>query len=126
MSLQSNFVKKGYHGKGKPMPKEALSSGFNNGFNGNKKQLRKDYNECFRSAKQASHYEFTMGLLIHHMKKDDGCGNDIENTLEELEPLNTVHWKPQMKVRAVSDESIQRTENRQFEIEFQTDYIICC
>jgi hypothetical protein len=77
-------------------------------------------------SKQASDYETTTEFLVNHIKKTYDYGNDIGSALEELEPLNTVQRKPQMKISAESDESIQRVENRQFEIEFQTDYDIYC
>jgi hypothetical protein len=104
------MFKKGYLGKGRPMPKGAAFRGFNNGFNGNKKQLITDFNYYLGSAKPAWDYETTTEFLINHIKKTYDYGNDIGSALKEIEPLNTLQWKPRMTVGAEREESIQKFE----------------
>ncbi|MGL6008756.1 MAG: hypothetical protein ACRC1D_04795, partial [Culicoidibacterales bacterium] len=81
-----------------------------------------DYNYHLGSAKQASDYETATEFLINYIKKVYDYGNDIGSMLETLEPIDTLSWKPTMRFSQNETESIQKNEDRQFEIEFMADY----
>jgi hypothetical protein len=86
-----------------------VSSGSNNGIKGNRKQLITDFNGYLGLAKQASDYETTTHFLTNHINKTYEYGNDIGIALDELEPLNTVQWKPQTMVSAERDSIISKS-----------------
>jgi hypothetical protein len=118
MSGKGRFAKKG-QGKGKAQAK----GGSSNASSTNKKQqFVTDFTYYLGSAKQASDYETTTEFLINYIKKLYDYGNDIGTALESLEPLDTSAWKPRMEISTDEDETVQKNENRQFEIEFKADY----
>ena len=118
MSGKGRFIKKG-QGKGKSQAK-----GGNSNATGTtkRKQFVTDFSYYLGSAKQASDYETATEFLINHIKKLYDYGNDIGTALENLEAIDTSVWKPRMQVSSDGDEEIRANENKQFKIEFKSDY----
>ena len=48
--------------------------------------------------------------------------HDIGSALETLEPVDTIAWKPKMEISKATDKTLEALENKQFEIEFKSDY----
>lgn len=117
MNNKGRFAKKG-QGKGRPQTKGNISTTSSAG----KKQYVTDFNYYLGSSKQASDYETTTEFLINHIKKLYDYGNDIGSALEKLESIDTTAWKPSMQVSGESDDALRAIENKQFEIEFKSDY----
>ncbi|KAI2506113.1 Reverse transcriptase (RNA-dependent DNA polymerase) [Fragilaria crotonensis] len=116
MSSKGRFAKKG---KGS---KSQTKGSYSNAPAASKKQYVTDYNYYLGSSKQASDYETTTEFLINHIKKLYDYGNDIGSALEKLESIDTTAWKPSMQVSGETDEEIRAIENKQYEIEFKSDY----
>ncbi|KAI2512472.1 hypothetical protein MHU86_203 [Fragilaria crotonensis] len=116
MSSKGRFAKKG---KGSKSQTKGSNS---NAPAASKKQYVTDYNYYLGSSKQASDYETTTEFLINHIKKLYDYGNDIGSALEKLEAIDTTVWKPSMQVSGKTDEEIRAIENKQYEIEFKSDY----
>lgn len=117
MSGKGKFYKKG-QGKGKSQAKGGSSATSKE----SKKQYITDFNYYLGSAKQASDYETTTEFVINHIKKIYDYGNDIGTALEKLEAIDTTAWRPRMQVSGEEDETVRTIENKQFEIEFKSDY----
>ena len=81
-----------------------------------------DYNYHVGSARQASDYEITTEFLINYIRKTYEYGDDIAIALEKLQHVKTDEWKPSMQVSLATEDVIREAENRQFEIEFKSDY----
>ena len=60
--------------------------------------------------------------MINHTKKDFDRGNDISKALQKLEYKNTDNWNPILKASKLSDEYVKGREDRQFELQFKSDY----
>ena len=97
---------------------------------GNKKPTAKsetkktltDYTYHLGSAKQASDYDLTTQYLVTHVKVTYEYGEDIAYELEELEPIDTEKWRPQLRVSKSKDPEIKAAEKEQFGFEFKTEY----
>jgi hypothetical protein len=95
-----------------------------------KKEIKKsvnDYNYYLGSAKQASDYETTTEFLINYIVKTFEYGNDIGQALRELEYPDPDSWKPTMRQSThlgndPDDEAQRAFENKQFEIEFKSEF----
>jgi hypothetical protein len=95
-----------------------------------KKEIKKsvnDYNYYLGSAKQASDYETTTEFLINYIIKTFDYGNDIGQALRELEYPDPDSWKPTMRQSThlgndPDDEAQRAFENKQFEIEFKSEF----
>ena len=81
-----------------------------------------DYNYYLGSATQASDYESTTEFIINFIKKTFDYGNDIGTSLKDLCPVDKEKWRVMMKFSSASDTSQKEQENRQFELEFKSDY----
>jgi hypothetical protein len=95
-----------------------------------KKEIKKsvnDYNYYLGSAKQASNYETTTEFLINYIAKTSEYRNDIGQVLRELEYPDPDSWKPTMPQSThlgndPDDEAQRAFENKQFEIEFKSEF----
>ena len=74
------------------------------------------------SAKQASDYESITEFLINYIKKTFTYGMDIGTVLESLQELDLNEYKPSLSVSLNHDEIIRMAEDKQFEIEFKSEY----
>ena len=74
------------------------------------------------SAKQASDYESITEFLINYIKKTFTYGMDIGTVLENLQELDLNEYKPSLSVSLNHDEIIRMAEDKQFEIEFKSEY----
>ena len=113
------FGKKSNQGKGKPY---AGKQGETTNNSEKKKQFITDYTYHLGTAKQASDYDTATEFLINYIKKMYDYGNDIGTSLEELQPVETMTWKPKMQVSEDKDATVKALEDKQFEIEFKADY----
>jgi hypothetical protein len=120
MSGKGKFYYKKGQGKSKGQAKGSSSTATTS--KESKKSIT-DYNYYLGSAKQASDYETTTEFLINHIKKIYDYGNDIGSALETLQPVDTSTWKPSMQQsKQTTDTALRDMENKQFEIEFKSDY----
>ena len=51
-----------------------------------------------------------------------GFGNKIGTVLKLSEPMNTLAWKPIIRLSSSTTEEVLAVENQQFEIEFKANY----
>jgi len=74
------------------------------------------------SSKQASDYEATTEFLINYIKKSFNYGMDIGMVLETLQEVDLNEYKPSMNVSLSADEAVRIAEEKQFEIEFRSEF----
>jgi hypothetical protein len=86
------------------------------------KKSIKDWNYYIGSAKQATEYEAITEYLINLIKGTFECGNDIAMAIVNQEPVITSSWRPSLKKSSDPDQDIKDTENRQYEMEFSSDF----
>ena len=86
------------------------------------KKTLQDFALDVGSTKKSSDYENTALFVINHTKKDLDRGNDIAETLQKLEYEDTDNWNPILKASTSSDDDVKGREDRQFELQFKSDY----
>ena len=103
-----------------------------NNANTTKTYKKKTINDCvcyLGSATQASDYRVTTEIIINHVKKTFDQGKWTALALKQLERPNIEAQQPTLKVAELKDEDGKdkdenaiNIENRQFEIQFKSDY----
>ena len=81
-----------------------------------------DYHYYLGSATQFSDFEVTTEFVVNHIKKTFEYGNDIGSALKELKPIDTEKWRVSMKFSDSTDAVVRDQENRQYEMEYKSDY----
>jgi hypothetical protein len=81
-----------------------------------------DYHYYLGSATQFSDFEVTTEFVVNHIKKTFEYGNDIGSALKELRPINTEKWRVSMKFSDSQVALVRDQENRQYEMEYKSDY----
>ena len=79
----------------------------------------KDYIYYAGSNKQASNYESTTEFIINYIKGDFNYGNDIAESLRNLEWTSIELWYPTLEMSSTTNNVINITETKQFELKYK-------
>ena len=63
----------------------------------------------------------TAEYLMNHIKQHFDQGNDIAEALRTLQQPNMNGWQPSLQMSVNTDESMEKRENKQFEILYQAE-----
>ena len=105
-------------GRGPTRGRGNRSNNNRNKSNNNSSQSRKGLQDYIYSlGKQAAEYETVTRYLLLHIRKTFQNGDDIGNALDTLQEIT--FWPPTLKISTNSNETIQRRENREYEMIFE-------
>jgi hypothetical protein len=68
-----------------------------------------------------SDYEITPEFVINHIKKTFDRGNDITEAIRTLVKTDTSLWKPTLQVSPATGDTVKKTENKQYVMEFKAE-----
>jgi hypothetical protein len=86
-----------------------------------KKKSIEDYFFYVGSSKQASDFETTSEFLVNYVKKTFDRGNDVAEALRTLTPEDTELWKPTLQFSTATEDTKNKQENRQHELEYKAN-----
>jgi anthranilate/para-aminobenzoate synthase component I len=81
-----------------------------------------DFQYYLGSATHVSDYKSTTEYIINYVKKTFDYRKDIGTSLKELCLVNKEKWKVEIKFSDATDIFQKEQQNRQFEMEFKSDY----
>ena len=84
-----------------------------------KKKELKDYIYYTGSARQASDYENTTKFIINYIKGEFNYGNDIAESLRNLQYTDTEEWYPDLEVSTATDSLTNIRETKQYELKYK-------
>lgn len=87
-----------------------------------KKKTLADYVYYVGSSTQASDYKSTTDYLINHIREKSLYSNDVGDTLEDQEMIDTDDWKPTLERSTNSDPEDRETENKQYLANYKIEY----
>ena len=82
--------------------------------NRNKKSLS-DYTYYLGNSRQASDFENTTEFIIIYIKKMYSQGKDIAKALHDLEPINTLNWRPTLEVSMIAGNDAEAEDKQKQE-----------
>ena len=77
---------------------------------------------CVGSHKQASDFETIYEFILNHIKRPYTRGNDISESLRDLEAPDTNTWKPNLVVSTSTDDDEKKRVTHQFELDYKARY----
>ena len=63
-----------------------------------------------------------MNFFLNRIKRTYTCGNDISESLRNLEAPDTNTWKPNLVVSTSTDDDEKKRETHQFELDYKAEY----
>lgn len=90
------------------------------------KKSLSDYTYYLGNARQASDFENTTEFIMNYIKKTYSYGKDIAQALHDLEPIDTIAWRPSLQVSTIrgdDDESkaARQGETREYKMIFKEE-----
>ena len=86
-----------------------------------KKKTIEDYYFYVGSSRQASDFEITSEYIINHIKMTFERGNDIAESLNLLQLMDTKKWRPELKGTTEDDPDKKALITRQNEMEYKAE-----
>ena len=86
-----------------------------------KKKTIEDYYFYVGSSRQASDFEITSEYIINHIKMTFERGNDVAESLNLLQLMDTKKWRPELKGTTEDDPDKKALITRQNEMEYKAE-----